>query len=501
MISYYSSILIRTALTMMIKNIEFSNFRNLRGKYDFDNILNVIIGKNNSGKTNLLDGIRFAFSTITNDYFKINQSDFYNSDDSLNIQIKVELRGESIPSLDFYDLDEQSNQQRRCGFIVTVKKTQSGKYVKDITLLNGSNIDFETLREDPNIPNVFYVPLLRIDEIYTNGLVTGISKFIESEEKYQELKEDSKNKIKAVIKDKVDVFKAFCKKFNQDLDIALTEPKISDEKVFIVEEGQKEHNYKIGSGYRSIANIILNTLNDNYNIILIDEIENHLHPSLIRTIVRELQLMKNTQIVATSHSPIIINELKLEEIVDINYKKLVLTEDNFKKLNIFMHPGRSEIMLADNVILVEGYTEELLLRQYLRSVNYNWNVVNVAGVMFEPYIELAKYLHKNIVVVSDDDKALSDTLQCSSRFTNLEQYCKSNNVCLIEVENTLETDLYNNGYLADCTDLLMHHEKHNELLIAKKNCKIEIAERIIEKKIDLSDWHVIKGIINEFESH
>lgn len=172
----------------MIKSIEFINFRNLKGKYEFDHILNVVVGKNNSGKTNLLDGIRFAFSVITNDYFKINQSDFYNSDDSSNITIKVELVGESIPSLDFFDFDQKGETIKRCGFIVNVKKTQSGKYVKDITMLNGSNIDFDLLREDPNIPNVFYVPLLRIDEIYTNGLVTGISKFIESEEKYHKLK-------------------------------------------------------------------------------------------------------------------------------------------------------------------------------------------------------------------------------------------------------------------------------------------------------------------------
>ena len=443
----------------MIKSIEFVNFRNLNGKYCFDNVLNVIIGKNNAGKTNLLEGVRLAFSAITNDYFKISQSDFSNSDDSRNITIKVELIGKAIPSLDFYDVDVQGNKQKRGGFIVTVKKTQSGRYVKEVTLLNGCNLDFDLVREDPNVPNVFLVPLVRIDEIYTNGLVTGISKFIESEERYRELKEDSKNKIKEAVKD------------------------------------------KIGAGYRSIANIILNTLNDNYNIILIDEIENHLHPSLIRTLVRELQLMKNTQIIATSHSAVVINELKLEELIDINYKKLILSEYSFNKLNVFMHPGRSEIVLADNVILVEGYTEELLLRQYLRSKNYNWNVINVAGVMFEPYIELAKYLHKKIVVVSDDDKALSDTMESSARFNNLHKFCALNKVLLIEVDNTLETDLYNNGYLTDFDDLIMPHKNHQEVFIAKKHCKIEIAERLIKNNIDLSEWHVIKGIINEFEGN
>jgi len=60
----------------MIEEIEFQNFRNLNGKYSLNQKLNVIFGKNNSGKTNLLEGIRLAFSLITNEYFKVRKSDF-----------------------------------------------------------------------------------------------------------------------------------------------------------------------------------------------------------------------------------------------------------------------------------------------------------------------------------------------------------------------------------------------------------------------------------------
>ena len=44
--------------------------------------------------------------------------------------------------------------------------------------------------------------------------------------------------------------------------------------------------------------------------------------------------------------------------------------DCIKKLNTFLHPGRNELMLADNIILVEGYTEEVLLKYYLSYNNY-----------------------------------------------------------------------------------------------------------------------------------
>ena len=93
----------------MIKSIEFKNFRNLNGRYNFDKTLNVIIGKNNSGKTNILEGIRLAFSAITNDYCKISTSDFKDSIDSNIIEIKVELEFNAIPTLNFYDEGNQKN--------------------------------------------------------------------------------------------------------------------------------------------------------------------------------------------------------------------------------------------------------------------------------------------------------------------------------------------------------------------------------------------------------
>ena len=478
----------------MIKSIEFSNYRNLNQKFLFDEKLNIIFGNNNSGKTNLLDGIRLAFSTITNDYFKISKSDFKNSDDTNPINIKIELEENSIPSLNSFD----ENGKTKCGFNVLIKRTQNGRYLRDVSHLDGSSIDFEILRNDLNLPNIFMIPLARIEDIYTDGLVTGISKFINSEEKYRDLKKDSKNAIKEEIKTKKEEFQNFCKKFNQHIDIELSEPKISDEKVYIV-DGDKEHNYKIGSGYKSIANIILNTLNENYNIILIDEIENHLHPSLIRTLIRELRKINNTIIIGTTHSPVVINELKMEELIDISGKRFSnISEKNRKKLNVFLHPGRSELMLADNIILVEGYTEELLLNNYLYENNYNWTVVNVAGIMFEPYIELAVFLNKKVIVVSDNDKSLSETLQSSERFNNLKQLCGENKIKLLEVDNTLETDLYNNGYLENYKDFLKQHKQHNEIYIAKKNRKTEIAEKLIEDKVNISEWHIIKEIKDEF---
>lgn len=478
----------------MIKSVEFKNFRNLNKKYTFDGNFNIIVGKNNSGKSNLLDGIKIAFSTITNDYYKISDSDFKDSNPENTIEIKIELSSyQNIPSLVFFD--EKNNPQY--GFKVIITKTKSGRYIKKLYLLNGSNVDIDILKEDENIPNLYSIPLFRIEDIYTSGLTSSLSNFIESEEKYQEIKNKSKDAIKEELKNKTDIFKDLCSKFNQNLDIELTDPKLTNEKVYVV-DGNLEHNINIGSGYKSIANIIINTLDEKFNIILIDEIENHLHPALIRTLIRELRNVKNTMIIGTTHSPVVINELDVNEIIDISGKKISdINKDSLIKLKNFLHPGRNELILADNVILVEGYTEEILLKNYLKNNNENWTIINVAGVMFKPYIDLCYLLNKKVIVISDNDISLSDNRSKSSRFVSLEKLCQDKKIKLIDIDNTLETDLYNNGFLNECLDLLQHHSTYNDIFIAKPKQKMKIVEKLLNLEISLEEWHVIKEIKDE----
>lgn len=481
----------------MIKRITFENFRNLNTTYEFNETLNVIVGKNNSGKTNVLDGIRIAFSSFTGDYIRVKKSDFNDSNDSRPFKIKVDLEKNAIPSLNY----QNENDEERCGFCVTYKKLSENRYSRRVTLGNGTNFDEELTCTDPKLPNVCMIPLIRSEDLYSDGLIAGISHFIDSEEEYKGIIEESKKKIKDEMGDKIKTFQAFCKKFDQTLDIDFTEPRLIDEKAYIV-DGEKEHRNKIGSGYKSIANIILNTLNDRFNIILIDEIENHLHPSLIRTLIRELRGLKNVLLICTTHSPVVVNEVEINELINISgesFSKLDETTKN--KLVLFLHPGRAEIVFAENVILVEGYTEELIFKHYLSEHNDNWTVVNVVGVMFEPYIMLALFLNKKVIVISDNDIALSGELEPSKRFQNLRAFCESNSVKLFGVHNTLETDLYETGLLVGLENCLEPSEKHKDILIAKPRMKTFIAQNLIAGKRDLSNWKLIQKIEDELKSN
>lgn len=483
----------------MIKEVYIENFRNLSGSYVFKKKINAIFGENSTGKTNLLDAIRLAFSTLNGDYFRIQKSDFLNSDDTKKIVIKVLLENNSIPSFNSFD----KNGNELCGFsLCIIKRYKSGKYQKKIFNYDFSPIDSDIYLEDENIPIISSHPITRIEDIFNGSLSTGLSTFLESNSEYKTIKEESKEQIREKIKDKLDKYKNLCSCFNKDIDIAFTEAKITDEKIYIV-DGKEEHNYLIGSGFKSLANIMLNGINNKYVILLIDEIENHLHPSMLRLFLKTIKNFPKCEIICTTHSPIVTNELEIDELIYSKGNKFNdLENNNLKKLKLFLHPGRGELLFAENVVLVEGYTEELILRYYTKNNNLNWTIVNVAGLMFEPYVDLCSSLNKKVVVVTDTDIVLNDGKNPTTRFNNISTFCNKKGIKILQTFNTLESDLYKNGILGEKFEyLLKNHDSYSDIKIAINGKKTEIAEKIVLNNIDLSNWHIIKEIKDEFTSN
>lgn len=486
----------------MIKSVIFHNFRNIQDKkFIFNDKLNIIIGKNNSGKTNILEGIKLAFSAINNSYMKVDKSDFYKGDDTQLIEITIELNQDSIPSFNI----PLPDGTEKCGFKVIIKKAPRGRYIKEFFDIEGNTVNRDVVYADDKVPDVHMIPLMRIEDVISPGLITGLRNLLDSEEEYEAFRQSSREGIKEQIKGKVDKFKDLAKKFNFDLDIDSTVPEISNEKLYVVDGEDTAYKHKVGSGYRAIANILLNTLSGKNTVILLDEIENHLHPALLRNLISEMksEAFRNVFILATTHSPVAVNEFKVERIIDSikgSISDLIINEDILNKLNVFLCPSRGEMLVADNIVLVEGYSEEILLRKYVSDKKLNWTIVNVAGIMFEPYVILAQSLDKRCVVVSDNDRAQSDNgEEPTSRFKNLRELCEERGITIIKVDNTLETDLYNNGKLSEYTSYLKPHANHADIMVMKDGkSKASLALEVVGN-IDLLDWHVIKEITDAFK--
>lgn len=73
---------------MYISGIKISNFRIFEHiDLKLNKGLNLLVGENNSGKTALIDAIRYTLGTNSNDRTYLKEEDFYNESNELTVQI------------------------------------------------------------------------------------------------------------------------------------------------------------------------------------------------------------------------------------------------------------------------------------------------------------------------------------------------------------------------------------------------------------------------------
>ena len=212
-------------------------------------------------------------------------------------------------------------------------------------------------------------------------------------------------------------------------------------------------------------------LKQDYNLLLIEEPEAHLHPQLESTFFRYLQKLdmnNEFQIIVSSHSPTITAKTKLDNVIvmkNINntiyatsIKDTCLKNEDKIFLKKFLDVTKSQLFFSNGVILVEGITEALLLPIFAKMLGEEYDLekngieVIVTGISFQRYSGLFnsddpnKRLNFKCAVLTDDDgdkKGLSD-----SRLNNLNKLSKNNFKAFIG-RNTFEWELFKNNLNSD----------------------------------------------------
>lgn len=187
-----------------------------------------------------------------------------------------------------------------------------------------------------------------------------------------------------------------------------------------------EHNFFTmnmrSEGFKQFISLILSLsietreLQTSNELILIDEPENHLHPSWIRDLSNELlKIWENNYLFVSTHSPFLIDRNNKERNIIIRKNQSSLTEkkeitkeedirddevlDAAFGINIYKD------LLIPNRILVEGYSDKLILQKAFSAIekefwitNWTWsNIVQVACHLNHDDIKV-------ITLVDDDEQ-------------------------------------------------------------------------------------------------
>ena len=414
---------------MFIERIEITNFRKFdKLDLELNEGLNVFVGENNSGKTAIVDAIRFVLDTNSSEHIYINESDFY--DKEAEFTIKLTFGGLSVVDGGVFlsCLTYEKDEEPKLYLTLKCNKTKSGTtrrgYIKK-TLRTGKNGDgniFEgDLREFLNI--TYLKPLRDAESELSAGRKSRLSKILEG---YFDLKDKdfAKNFDDKIINIEVKGLIDTCNKFNENITEQLNKLKIKKEndnklltkiktnyldkislikkeiKLSIAEGTTDQEKYKSllkkldltykdtkgkqGLGYQNLLFMAVEMLllekdkESPCKILVIEEPEAHLHPQhqakFLKFISKHTD--NNLQTFITTHSPNLSSKVPIEKmflcvagkIFSLKQEKTGLSNNDYRFLEKFLDVTKADLFFAKGLIFVEGISEQLILPSYAKAL-------------------------------------------------------------------------------------------------------------------------------------
>ncbi len=292
----------------MFKSIEIDRFRGIKhSRLDGLKQINLFFGKNNCGKSSLLDAI-FLISGLSNPKLPLN----------INLLRNYRRFEASDMMLDFYSLDVEQP--------ISIKATNDEVRELQITVFESSSSKVDLLGDDNNIASTdssaHYGLVLKCkigEDAYESSIIMSHSGNNELE---QRVKLDSRYKEKLTcrylnpkydfytsIEGLVDVIKNKDEQFIVEA-LRMIEPQLKDfvlsQNEVLVDVGLRQRIpiNMMGDGARKILSILTTLYECKNGIVLIDEISNGFHYSVMEGLWRAIAFAarkNNVQIFATTH--------------------------------------------------------------------------------------------------------------------------------------------------------------------------------------------------------
>ncbi len=507
---------------MKLKSITIVNVKSFRDKttIEFDKNLNILIGSNAGGKSNLLDIITVVIRGLFVKIFSIQeQSNQFrqiltinpapssnliqdlekfigNDNNNSSIEVTFEVTKEDIENINKIkskkeifkrNLENYSNGTNLIGVIdsvcqslenhnlregMEVSYTTAQNYVINpptgdnekaylsylnnfelLLILSDEEISFKYFylyfspyramnisnlqtNSDQNFYQLYqnyalstskYLPsnsptsLIQVSSLYFSQKIRKLESDAKYEGYYYRWKEDEE--VKLVTK--------YLKKVDYDWDIEHVIPNKNFYELIIKNDIGKFLISQASSGEKEIINFLLgiSALNIRNGLIIIDELELHLHPKwqmLLMDIFTELSNETGNQFIISTHSPVLINEKTISNVIRIYKdkgisKNVKIKETNLPDVKDLLHIVNShnneKLFFADKIVLVEGITDRLIFEKlisFYQSKKNEHQVVEVLEVHgknnFDKYMQILKEIKCKSYIIADLDyvKELTD---------------------------------------------------------------------------------------------
>jgi putative ATP-dependent endonuclease of OLD family len=425
---------------MYLSKIQIANFRKIQSlDLELNRGLNLLVGENDSGKTAIIDAIKFILGTHSNDWLRLEKDDFYSADGkTYATEIKILCifknlsEDEAAMFLEWLSI-EDSNYYLKLTF--KAKRKENSNSISEISYDIKAGEDEESgvmSGEARNKLKVTYLKPLR-DAEYELAPRKGsrLSQILANYDIFQTEKGEKHPLVDIMNTANTDVNtyfendgKEILKKINDEylkefslvnngvkskLDISPNELGKILEKLELKGISDSEvGNLGLGSNnLLFIAAEMLLLKGSNYTglkLSLIEEIEAHLHPQSQINLIDFLSKQSENlgiQSIITTHSNSLASKVDLNNIIICKNGKVFSLRKSETKLNAgdyeflrrFLDDTKANLFFANGVIMVEGDAENLFLPTFAEFIGlplhkYGVSIVNVSSTALLRYAKI-----------------------------------------------------------------------------------------------------------------
>lgn len=455
---------------MKLRRIQITNFRGITSLDLALGDTNVLIGENNTGKTAVLDALRFALRDVrirrgcvfdAYDFHLATPSADPTAAPPISIQLTFqEGKHAEWPS----DLLARLNRakilqmdEHNCASVILKVGASfvalTHEFVQDWEFRNLEGVAIpgipeSTLREFHDEVSYFYLGALRDASKHFDAKGAFWRPFLKDSKLPPEIREEIETKLSEVnqlIISSHTSFEQVASKLKEVKDVvdmtgddivsieavpAHLFDMLSKAQVHLsTGTGAKVPIGRHGEGTQSLAvltlfNAFLQTWNTGSAIVAIEEPEAHLHPSAVRAIWHLIQKIPGQKIIST-HSGDILSQVPPEAITRLHKPGRVLTasrladldldsNDN-RKFHFHIRRDRGELLFARCWILGEGETDSTLISECARILDNELEQAGIRVVTYQTGISLETCLRvadgmgiQWVVLADNDDQGAKD---------------------------------------------------------------------------------------------
>ena len=436
----------------MIKAIIIKNFRIFDSfALNFNDDLNLIVGDNEAGKSTILEAIGLALTKrISGKLIDYELSPYLFNKASVDAYLQQLKDGKkpSLPSIliELY-LSEVPALETLRGSNNTLKKDTVGIRL-EIVFDDDYKEEYAKLCEDKSEKKVISAEYYKVNWFsFANNAITSRSlplTLFHIDATAIRLQSGTDHYIQNIIsdglpaKERVALAVAYRKLKEQfsgepsikEINKSLTKGAITDKNLSIAIDISQRSSWEsnlvphldelpfhlVGKGEQTALKIMLalERKAKDSDVILIEEPENHLSFSSMSKLISKInEKCDGKQIVIATHSAYVLNKLGIGKVQFLHGNKVTSlaklppdTQDYFKKLSGY---DTLRLILAKKAILVEGPSDELIIQKAYKTkhgklpIENGVDVINVRGLSFARFLDIAKELLKEVVVVTDND--------------------------------------------------------------------------------------------------